>query len=283
MDDSIALRKLQLETLEILKMFKAYCEKHELTWFLLSGTALGAMRHGGFIPWDDDLDVGMPREDYERFLSLARSDLPDGLHLDAPGIEPALAPMFSKLCLDGTVFETQETIEAGYSQGIFVDIIPLDRLAKDDGRSARQKNNSRFWQSMSYLWHAKTIVVPDKGVLGAVERTACRVAHYVVKALFPKSAILKHYRKSIIDDHGELSENWILLSWPHTKPFPTDVLMPVSYCAFEGLDMPVPGQPERYLELMYGDWNRLPPEDQRHTHLPLRIVYSDGSVWTRRQ
>lgn len=279
MDHLIALRKLQLETLDILEVFKAYCCEHNLTWFLLSGTALGAMRHDGFIPWDDDLDVGMPRSDYQRLLELAAQGFPDGYRLDVPGVEPTLAPMFAKMCKTGTHFVTQETVEAGYDQGIFIDIIPLDKVARDQKRRNKQLFNSFVWQSLSYLWHAKTIVVPHDGLLGAIEKAGCRVVHYAVHALLPKERILNRFTDSIIDDPELLAEEWTLLSWPRTKPFPTDVLLPTTAHVFEGTSMPMPAEPERYLELMYGDWRQLPPVDKRHTHMPLKLVFSDGEEW----
>lgn len=278
-----ALRKLQLETVEILEAFKHYCKQHDLTWFLLSGTALGAIRHNGFIPWDDDLDVGMPRSDYNRLLELAKKSFPTGYHLDVPSAEIPLATLFAKMCADGTQFVTQETIEAGYKQGIFIDIIPLDRLAADPQTRAKQLKNSRLWQSISYLWHAKTISVPHKGFLGLLEKTGCRLAHHVIHTFVSKQMIIDRYERSILDGHSgcKVSEEWILLSWPHTKPFPTDVLLPVSYHEFEGRDMPVPGKAEEYLELMYGDWKTLPDPDKRHTHMPLHLVFSDGTEWIK--
>ncbi|MBO5987370.1 MAG: LicD family protein, partial [Lachnospiraceae bacterium] len=76
--DNSELRKLQLTILELLKLFKEICEKHHLRYFMVGGTMLGAIRHQGFIPWDDDLDVGMPRPDYEKFIKIAKQELPAG-------------------------------------------------------------------------------------------------------------------------------------------------------------------------------------------------------------
>ena len=76
--DSQVLRRLQLTQLEVYKAFAAFCEKHGLTQFAIYGTTLGAVRHQGFIPWDDDMDIGMPREDYEKFIALAHEDFIEG-------------------------------------------------------------------------------------------------------------------------------------------------------------------------------------------------------------
>ena len=77
-EDNSSLRKLQLIELENMRIFSEICEKHHLRYYLVGGTMLGAIRHQGFIPWDDDMDVGMPRPDYERFLEIVRSELPEG-------------------------------------------------------------------------------------------------------------------------------------------------------------------------------------------------------------
>ena len=77
-DDNSQLRRLQLVELDIMKIFSEICEKNNLRYFLVGGTMLGAVRHKGFIPWDDDMDVGMPRPDYEKFLQIVRNNLPEG-------------------------------------------------------------------------------------------------------------------------------------------------------------------------------------------------------------
>ena len=281
MNDSEALRKLQMEALDILDAFSSYCNRYNLRWFLLSGTALGALRHDGFIPWDDDVDVGMLRDDYERFLSLAERDFPDNLSVDTPESTKGFAPMFAKVCKLGTRFVTQETMESSYNQGIFIDIIPLDQLAEDKKVAKKQLTNSLIWQSVSYLYHAKTINVPHKGILGTLERFGCKVAHYIAKIALSPSRIVSHYNRSIAPKGIALSNNWMLFSWPHTKPFPTEVLVPTAKHAFDGHRVPVPGKPDDYLTLLYGDWRKLPPADQRHTHMPLRIEFSDGLIWER--
>ena len=79
--DKETLRKLQLMEFDLLKDFIRVCEKHNLRYYMLAGTLLGAVRHDGFIPWDDDIDVGMPREDYEKFIRLSRKEFKKGYSL----------------------------------------------------------------------------------------------------------------------------------------------------------------------------------------------------------
>ena len=127
------LRKLHEIQLSILKDVDDLCTRHDITYFLDSGTALGAVRHNGFIPWDDDIDIGMLRPDYDRFLTVAKEELPASTYrLLIPGETLHYAAMFTKVALVGTKFYTQETIEAGLDMGIFIDVFPYDDLSSDE-------------------------------------------------------------------------------------------------------------------------------------------------------
>ena len=90
--------------------------------------------------------------------------------------------MFAKVYKDNTKFYTEETIEAGCDQGIFVDIFPYDQLAEDSAQKKKQIRNARIWQSILYPYYTRTIVVPHKGLLGTAERNACKIAHSLVSS-----------------------------------------------------------------------------------------------------
>jgi lipopolysaccharide cholinephosphotransferase len=111
--DDETLRKMQLMELGILKEVDRVCREHDIAYFLDSGSALGAARHDGFIPWDDDIDVGMMRADYERFLSVAPEALGEQYVLSEPMTNAIHSAMFAKVWLRGTKFYTVETLDAG--------------------------------------------------------------------------------------------------------------------------------------------------------------------------
>lgn len=281
MNERDSLHKLQSEELDILLMLDQFCQDHKIVWFMASGTALGALRHGGFIPWDDDVDIAMLRTDYDRFIELADSSLPPGYSLHTANNTPGFAGTFAKIYKDGTVFETAETKEAGCSQGIFIDIFPYDRVAEDENERRRQINNAKRWQRLSYLYHSKTINVPSKGILGILERNACKIAHYIVRALFNPSSIIDNFNHSVYrDPHtGPAAARYIQLSAPYVTPVPGNLLCPPVRVPFEGHLLPVPAKCNEYLKVWYGNWRELPSPENRHTHLPQRIVFSDGSSW----
>lgn len=278
MNDAEALKKLQETELGILLMLDGFCKEHGIEWFMDSGTALGAMRHEGFIPWDDDIDIGMMRDQYERFVELAQEGLPEGYSLQTFENNETFAGLFAKVYKNDTAFHTKETIEAGCDQGIFVDIFPYDVLAQDPAQRARQLKTARKWQSASYLYHAKTITVPHKGFAGAIERFGCRMAHYLVRAFTNRAAIARRFDASRSFE-GSASDEYIILSWPSMKPCRKRDMVPPSAASFCSHELPIPANPEAYLENMYGDWRRIPAPEDRRTHLPEFLDFGDGSVW----
>lgn len=167
--DPSTLRRLQLVELDILEVVADVCERHGIRWFLDRGTALGAVRHKGFIPWDDDVDVGMLREDYERFLQIAEKELPNGYSLHTPDNTPHYAPLFAKVYKDGTEFWSREISESKCEQGIFVDIFPYDTMSTDEVDQKRQCKEAIRWTRASYLYHARSMVVPGSGWVGRIQ------------------------------------------------------------------------------------------------------------------
>lgn len=271
--EQATLRRLQMMELEILEAIDSVCREHGITYFLDSGTVLGARRHGGFIPWDDDIDLGMPREDYERFLEVAPAALGERFCVTCSRMNPCQAALFAKVMLAGTRFVTDETEEAGFDQGVFVDIFPYDAVCAESNAAKRQRKRCMMWQSISYLYHSKHIVVPHKGAMGTIEAIACRVAHYAVRALFSPERINRGFDKvaMIAKDDSE-ADMLMASSYAATEPFPKSMLLPPSVICFEGKEFFAPADVEGYLRTQYGQtWNQLPPEDQRRNHAPKEL------------
>lgn len=279
MEFDAALKRLQSCELEILEAFAIFCDEHNVEWFIDSGTVLGALRHGGFIPWDDDIDVGMLRDDYDRFLELTRHSFVDGYSVHTFENTEGFAGMFAKVYKDGTLFETRETREAGLKQGIFIDIFPYDALSSDEEERESQRSGARFWQSVSYLYHSGTIVVPHKGVLGSIESLACRIAHPLIRILFAPEAIKRRFDSVVQSFDAPPSGSVLPFAWPNIAGIPRDVLVPPVEVCFEGDYFPAPREAEHYLELMYGNWRQLPAPEDRRTHLPQVLDFGDGEIW----
>ena len=120
------LQQLKETILAIMCEIDKLCSEHDIRYIIVGGTALGAVRHKGFIPWDDDLDIAMPREDYDRFIELSKEYFPKDLYLrDFSNDESYYLP-FGKVCKKGTKYVTELDSELTDSNEVFVDIFPLD-------------------------------------------------------------------------------------------------------------------------------------------------------------
>ena len=130
----IDFEALKKKELEILKNFISCCEKMNLTYYIAFGTLLGAIRHKGFIPWDDDVDVCMPREDYDRFIREGGKYLPENYFIQTMESDPKYALNFAKLRDSNTTLFEKHVIDVDINHGVFIDIFPLDGYIKGQNR-----------------------------------------------------------------------------------------------------------------------------------------------------
>lgn len=273
-----ALRRLQSTELEMLAVFKEWANENNITWFVDSGTCLGAVRHGGFIPWDDDIDIGIPRNDYNHMLELSKKNFPKGYSIHTSEDE-GFTSLFCKMYADGTEFSTEQTMESGCKQSIFLDLFPYDYLPENNNSQRTQERTCANCQRMMYLFHLKNITVPHSGIVGAIEKALCFIGHFVCR-LVTNPNRLQHRFNEACHGEGKVSAKMNNLAFAgYVPPFNSDMLLPVSRLSFEGLEVPGPNKPERYLETMYGDWKRIPSPEERHTHMPKKIVFQDGSIY----
>lgn len=243
------IREVQQALLPMLRRFDDFCRAQGLRYYLLGGSMLGAVRHGGFIPWDDDIDVGMPREDYRSFLSLWQSKEE---RLMSPGCEPGYSFDFAKLIrpveLDGKQAE------------IFLDIFPLDGCP-DSSEDGIRRCYERF-DRLRVLKNASLVPTEGKPLL---RQLLIRAARLIPRTLMRKlmDRTLARHRFDESPAVGNFSGHWrekeIMAREIYGEPKPV---------RFEdGLFLGV-AEPDRYLTRMYGDYMTPPPEAQRLTHLP---------------
>lgn len=276
-----ALERLQTVELGILSDFARFCDKHDIKWFLESGSALGAVRHSGFIPWDDDIDVGMMRDQYEKFIAAAKTGYPIGYSIQTFSDTPGCPVLFSKISKDGTRFVNQETIEADFNQGIFIDIFPYDYLSADNAIANKQISNARKWKYIAYLYYLKTVKVPHSGLIGWIEKKICVILHALVRRILTPRHIREKFEKSREMCEGDAGDRCICFSSYLLKSFPSNQFLDTRSVKFNDAYYPVPSSTEDYLTRMYGDWQTLPPPDERRTHLPLLIDFGDGTIWRK--
>ena len=266
MDDQI-LRQLQLTMLETLKVFDAFCRKHGIRYSLYAGSLLGAVRHQGFIPWDDDLDVCMSREEYDRFIALWEQESPEGYILQTKENTPAYWQSFAKLRKDHTTF-LQEEREAGrYHTGIFLDIFPLDRMPS--GALARKIYK---WHCMKYQLLTREFVPPKAGIV-------TRLGSAVILACTPKfcrERVRQNTLKKIVryNDRADLEISAIETMASLRKPFAGDMLDSFVDLSFEDSSIMCCAGWDDHLRRKFGDYMQLPTEEERAwRHHPIIIDF----------
>lgn len=259
--DEKTLKHLQKVELEMLKDFIDICNEHELYYAIHTGTALGAVRHGGFIPWDDEIDVIMPREDYENFLKLFKNGNEKyylcNWHTDLNVDDKYYTPK-TLFCLKNT------DISYPYANwGIYIDITVLDNIP-------HEKNKRRvFIKKIHYLYYLnwmmgfiKSDIYPSKRkeTIGHCIRFLCNLLHFnpsnLISKIFTKS-IKKYYKKT----------NCILdMSLIYEKPMHKKYFDELIKIKFEDINVNIPKEYDYILKSFYGDYMKLPPKEERRTH-----------------
>lgn len=256
------LRKLQLCELEALVFFDEYCRKHGLTYYLCGGCLIGAVRHGGFIPWDDDTDVLMSRPDYERFLRLYKEENPS---------ERFVLVNDDDKSFSGNIFavlsDTDHTMVKDYQQnldmphGIPLDIFPIDGLA--EGKFARYVQY--FWTMIYSLFRSQTVPKNHGGLLSMGSK--------LLLALFKKHStrykIWRYAEKRMTRYDFDESENVAELCagfYFMKKVYPKSIYSGTTELEFEGRKFLAMKNYDQYLRIPFGDYMELPPEEERVPH-----------------
>ena len=268
MEELTPLRKVQLMELEIFKEIVRICKENNLTYYISGGTYLGAVRHKGFIPWDDDMDVAMPRRDYRKFIKLASASLPKDLYLVHYSVCDTNL-QHAQICnrtkhLRSKKAMVEETVD------IFVDVFPLDGLPKAKINKILHKAGLLYYRMMyvysvfdEYVsvnkpnrpWHEKLLIdIGKTGIPQKILRKEKRIKKfddYVAKYNFyDADEVLNfsgRYKFKSIFNREKVYANGRMYE-------------------FEGEEFNGPYDYDFYLKQIYGDYMKLPPEDQRNWH-----------------
>lgn len=269
------LRSLQLHELEILKTVRDICERNNIKYYLNGGTLLGAVRHKGFIPWDDDIDIAMPYADFVHFSKIAVEEFPESLFLQNSETDKNFWWPFAKVRLNGTTMGTEDELACDMHNGIWLDIFPLvyfdsvqeykklakvvflcNFLQKENYFRANIKSENTKYSTVNKLFLSILYMIPEK--------IRIRLHKRMLKYVFKK-------RKG-----KYVTELWTVLS--NIEPAEIYEGEPQTL-EFEGEMYKVPPKYKENLTLTYGDYMQLPPEDKRCTqHGNLIIDFENGYI-----
>lgn len=241
--------------MELLRVVDTICRENGVHYSLYAGSLLGAVRHQGYIPWDDDLDICMDRSEYDRFLKLWEENPPKGYLLQNKENTPAFTQSFSKIRKEHTTFLQYEWEAVQYHTGIFLDVFPIDRLP--EGRIARTLFQ---WRALRYQLLTREFV-PPKG--STVQKLISRIILSSVppeKRAVRRERLLRQIKKDRDPSHQTVG---IEMLSTILKPLPADFCSRFVFLPFEDGQYMCSAFWDEYLRAKFGDYMTLPPEEER--------------------
>ena len=251
--------------LDILKAFMQICDKHGLRYYCCAGTAIGAVRHHGIIPWDDDIDVIMPRPDYDRLLEIAKREDFGKYEIISPYSDPTYPLYFSKLS-DRTTTLIEER-ERPCVIGLFVDIFPLD--ATDDDIDEAKRLKDKYTKIINRLNAVSTHntfgeymhLLTDPKEWG---RFAIKTLAFFCRTTIRRRLIAQMDEISHRYDYDQARNVQVYTgSYGYKEVFPKEWLGDGKMFPFEDTEVPLPQEYDKYLRHFFGDYMQLPPVEQR--------------------
>lgn len=243
-----AIWKVQLDILEeVIRI----CRKYDISFYLMYGSMLGAVRHRGYIPWDDDLDIGMFREDFDRFLEVAQKELPSHLFLQTSSTEKGYYFSFAKIKDSNTTAldKVYTSLGAKINYGIFVDVFPLDAYPEKDVESAK-RYFGRIDRLQSFLrrsyWGSGR-----KSVMAKALDIIARIVGWRVLACLRDWLLRRHKAKGAFWCIGDLAD-----ARNERMIFKAKWFESAKWVPFEYLEVPIPSGAEEVLTHSYGDWHK---------------------------
>ena len=263
-DQKEILGKVHSVQLALLSELDRVCRELGLRYYAIHGTLLGAVRHKGFIPWDDDLDLAMKREDYEIFLEKAPEILEERCFLQTEDSDRACYfGGYAKLRDSSTTAMTWPELIHPCNQGIWLDIFPLDRCSGEEAeRSSEQKRISFLQKILSFKYYPEGDGIP--GRMSRSEKFRFRLLSKMVPGRLLRAELKKIYRNRPEDSEKRTILSCIYGNMPNRNLFEDDWFAEPMYLSFEDRKIPVPGEVRRILSDRYGsDYMTLPPAAKR--------------------
>lgn len=271
LEDADRLRKVQLLELEIAKELKRICEKNNIKYFLLWGSLLGAVRHQGFIPWDDDMDFGMLREDYEKLIEACKTDLDARFFLQTWDTDSNYPFAYAKLRLKGTHIIEQFSENSMMNDGIFIDIFPLDNAP--DSCIKRKIQGIKYFFCIRLLWIKKGMGknIKQESITQKIKYNL----FFVLSKAFSFGKVKNYFTNVLKKYNSEPTKKIVGTAGDHCFKYatPREWADDLACTKFENIELPAFRARHEYLSLLYGDYMTPPPPEKRQGHLPVDIDF----------
>lgn len=248
----LSKEEIQNVLLDIMQYFHDICEKNNIYYVLCSGSCLGAVRHKGFIPWDDDIDVFVPRSHYEKLINILKDYGVRYVPLTYELSDKYYYP-FCKL-IDANTIANQEEFNPIANMGLYIDIFPVDGLPADAKNRGKHINVVRKFSKLIAIKNAVHTANPIKNLIKRI-----------IGSFYNNQKLCKKINALAVKYPEETSEFAMDIVWG-TKPFLYSDVSARILVPFEDRWFYIPENYDNYLKTIYGDYMQLPPEDKRVTH-----------------
>lgn len=257
------LRKLQLTQLDMLIEVDRICKLHNIKYCIIAGTLLGAVRHKGYIPWDDDADVAMLREDYEKFRAACEKDLDQNkFYFQDHVVTEGYRWGFGRVRRENTEFVRYGQEHMPYKSGVFIDVFPLDGVP--DNRILRGIHNFIGFTIRKTLWSEVGRKTDKSGMMRGI---------YSILSKIPRKAVFSIYDKFVRLSNFKETELVRILTFPTPKGRPYGYkrcwYAELKDIVFEGYTFPGAKDADGYLTYKFGNYMQLPPVEARRGHHPV--------------
>lgn len=274
--DTETLKHLQQVELMILKDFVDTCEVNNIRYFGFGGTAIGALRHKGFIPWDDDIDVCLPAEDFNKLLDIYDKEWSEKYSIMNTERDINYPFPTTRIMLKGTQFCEEALAPLPLDLGIFLDVYCFDNVSDDEKEYQKQAFDAWFWSHMRILVDVPRPVILADGIKGKLLKAAvtmgrgvCKLLHLSTQKMYEREqearnrfAHVKTKRIAYLHDTDRF-----------VNTYPVDEVFPVDKLDFDGIQVAFPNQNDKFLRMLYGDYMQMPPVEKRKNHYPARLDF----------
>ena len=256
------LHKIQFLELKILKEIKRICTKYDIKYFLTGGTLIGAVRHKGFIPWDDDIDIAMLREEYDKFIDVCPQELGEELMICNMHYDKSVGISHSKIVLKNTVFRSVQQRVSGQENGFFVDVLPYDNVPSNKFLATIY---FRLFNFMLVLYSKKLGYMNGTTPLRRFAASMMKICFFWVPKEWLRKKILNYpYR---LNKKETKYKAYLSGRYGAPREFRSDYLFDgYTELPFEDDKFMVLKEYKAFLTELFGDYMKLPPVEQRVAH-----------------
>jgi len=269
--------KLHRAQLENLRFFADLCEKNNLNWFLCYGSLIGAVRHGGFIPWDDDFDVAMLRPDYDKFIEIAHKEQSDDFEVLCVKYEKTYQRPFARVQLKGTTYIEPSMEGADTKEGIYIDVFVLDRVPADEEKAASFMKKTAFWQIVfGAMMIEKPQILESGDEIEAKKRKQWKFIHEFGRIThFPKRMLFTIFEKKATKYKDTYTGKVACIKGSSTAIQEENWCINTIPWYFEGIKVRIPAEFDSMLHHIYGNYRKI----KKYNHNP---VFMDFGDWENR-